>query len=108
PLRPRRQLYLWYNFDGLPTWTQWQYALDYKHMRGVSDMPGQSLYYLEFNTGWTGDHDLLTYALAAAAQAFTYGDRLSYNWVCGGWLDGKFSDRPRYMGYLKCLYTSGM
>ena len=105
---PDRQVYLWYHFDGLPTWTKWQYAFDYKHMRRVSDMPDQSLYYLEFNTGWTGDRDLLTYALDSTAQALTFGDRLSYHWVCGGWIAGKLSDRERYMGFLKSLYNSGM
>lgn len=105
---PDRQLYLWYHFGGLPSWDPWQWSYKYDYMRKVSDMPGQSLYYLEFNSGWIGDKDLLSQALTAATQAQEFGDFYSYNWVCGGWLDGKFSDPERYTGFLKCLYATGM
>jgi hypothetical protein len=106
---PKRQLYLWYHFGGMPTWSSWDWSVDYKWMRDVSDMPDQSLYYMHYNTGWTGNGDLLTHALDAAAQCLVFGDRFSYNWLCAGWdAGGKFSDPERYMGFLKCLYTSGM
>ncbi|MBI3986220.1 MAG: hypothetical protein HY343_04845 [Lentisphaerae bacterium] len=105
---PDRQAYIWYHFGGMPTWDSWQWSNDYKAMRKVSDYPDHSLYYMEFNSGWTGNADLLSKYLSATAQAIDIGDPLSYNWVCGGWLEGKFSDRACYMGFLKCLYTGGM
>ena len=37
-----------------------------------------------FNTGWTGSLDVLSCALNSAAQQIALGDKLSYNWVCGG------------------------
>ena len=76
-------------------------------MRPIADIPGQSMYYKQFNSGWTGKDDLLTFFLCSFSQAETYGDRLSYNWLCSGWKDGEFSDHERYMGFIKCLYTAG-
>jgi hypothetical protein len=105
---PERRLYLWYHFGGVPTWDPWQWSTDYKWMRRVSDLPDQSLYYKHFNTGWVGSRDLLTNAIDSAAQCLACGDRFSYNWVCAGWKKGRFSDSERYMGFLKCLYTTGM
>lgn len=105
---PKRTLYIWYHFAGQPTWDAWQWSLDYRYMRKVTDLPDQSLYYKHFNTGWTGGRDLLTNFLQATAQAIALGDPLSYNWVCAGWGDREHSDPERYMGFLKCLYASGM
>ena len=106
---PDRTLYIWYHFGGVPTWDAWTWSYDYKSLRTVADLPGQSLYYRHFNTGWTGKRDLLTYFLCATTQAISgYGDGLSYNWVCAGWRKDRFSDRKRYVGFLKCLYTAGM
>ncbi len=105
---PKRKLYLWYHFGGMPTWSPWQWSIDYKPMRKVSDLPDQSLYYKHYNSGWAANDDLLTHALDSVAQCMAYGDRFAYNWVCGGWKKGKFSDSERYMGFLKCLYTTGM
>ena len=104
---PDRKAYIWYHFGGMPTWSAKPWSWDYRHMRSVADMPGQSLYYQHFNSGWTGKNDLLTNYLCSYAQAQTYGDTLSYNWVCAGWKQGKFSEPERYMGFLKCLYTAG-
>jgi len=105
---PGRKLSLWYHFGGMPTWSPWQWSWKYEPMRTVSDMLGQSIYYKQFNSGWTGESDLLTNVLHAYTQAAPHGDTLGYHWVCGGWLEGKFSESDRYMGFLKCLYTSGM
>ena len=104
---PDRQAYLWYHFGGMPLWTAEPWSWDYKYMRPVADMPGQSLYYKQFNSGWTDGEDLLTFFLCSYAQARTCGDSLSYNWLCAGWEEGEFSERNRYMGFVKCLYTSG-
>ncbi|MCC6445025.1 MAG: hypothetical protein IT210_16405 [Armatimonadetes bacterium] len=114
---PDRTLYLHYYTDGsphrnrYPEW--WTWAWGYRWMRPISDIPNSSLYYLEFNSGWGGDNDLLTQALNAASQQIAAGDPLSYNWVCAGWVrptmgEKSFSDPKRYMGFLKCLYTAGM
>lgn len=105
---PDRRLYLWYHFGGVPTWDPWQWSTDYTWMRKVSDLPDQSLYFKHFNTGWAGSNDLLTHALDSVSQCLDHGDKFSYNWVCGGWVDEKISDPELYMGFLKCLYTSGM
>ncbi len=106
---PDRRLYLWYHFAGQPSWDPWTWSLDYRHMRPVSDLPDQSLYYREFNSGWTNRNDLLTRFLCTLTQAKErHGDALSYNWVAGGWLKGQISEPRLYMGFLKCLYTGGM
>ena len=106
---PDRRAYIWYHFGGEPSWNEWRWSHDYKYTRRLGDYPSQSLYYREFNSGWTGNSDLLTFFLCAYAQAAErYGDKLSYNWVCGGWPPGAISGIDRYTGFLKCLYTAGM
>lgn len=109
---PDRKLYIYYWTSGCPQRNQssrwWWWVWGYKWMRPVSDIPNSSIYFKQFNSGWTGENDMLTQALNAVAQCIALGDTLSYNWVCGGWLPGKFSDPQLYMGYLKCYYTAGM
>jgi hypothetical protein len=114
---PDRQLYLYYYTDGCPHRNRydgwWTWAWDYRYMRPVSDLPNTSLYYLHFNSGWTGDNDMLTQALNGVAQQIAAGDPLSYNWLCAGWVrenlgEKAFSDPEHYMGFLKCFYTAGM
>lgn len=104
---PDRRAFIWYHFGGMPGWTARPWTWNYDHMRPVADMPGQSLYYKQYNSGWTGKDNLLTFFLCSVAQAKTYGDPLSYNWLCAGWKDDQFSDLDRYMGYVKCLYAAG-
>lgn len=109
---PGLQEYIYYYTDGgldrhrYDFW--WQWVWDYRYMRHVSTRPNSSLYYLEFNSGWAGSIDLLTQALNATGAQIAQGDPLAYNWVCSGWIDGKFADDQRYMGFLKSLYTTGM
>ncbi len=113
---PDRQLYIYYfnvcpHRDRYDTW--WHWAWDYPALKGTSDLPSSSIYYLEFNTGWTGDNDLLTLTLNAVAWQISAGQPLSYNWVCGGWTrdalgDKAFSGLDRYTGFLKCYYAAGM
>ena len=113
---PDRTLYIYYYADGCPHrnryggWLTW--AWDYKWMKAVSDLPSGSSYYRHYNSGWTGNSDLLTQTLNSITQQTTQGQPLSYNWVCGGWTrkspDKDFSDDAPYTGYLKCTYTAGM
>ncbi len=82
-------------------------------MHRVSDLASSSIYYMHYNSGWTGDNDMLTQALNATAQHLAQGDALSYNWLNAGWTREKmgekaFGDLARYAGYLKCYYTAGM
>jgi hypothetical protein len=109
---PKRKLYLFYYTDGAPDrtvydgWSDW--VRDYASMRTVSDLPNSGRYYKEFNTGWTGERDLLSTVLNSVAQQISHGDPLSYSWVCGGYKTNQFSDAEHYMGFLKCYYTAGM
>ncbi len=113
---PDRQMYVYYPADSNPHrgryggWNQWCY--DYKYMRSITDRPSSSTYFKEFNTGWTGDMDLLTEVLNSVGQQIKFGDPLSYNWVCSGWMrDGNnpvFGDIGLYTGFLKCYYMAGM
>jgi hypothetical protein len=115
---PHRKMYVYYYIDGskhrgrYEGWWKWEY--DYKYMREVNDYANNSLYFGGYNTGNTGKYDWLTQALNARGEELNYGDHFTYNWVCAGW-PGKgrwvkypFSPRDRYIGFLKCLYTSGM
>ncbi|MBM4038820.1 MAG: hypothetical protein FJ290_09925 [Planctomycetes bacterium] len=114
---PKRLLYIYYYVEGCPHrnryggWKAW--AWDYPPMRRVSDLASSSIYYQHFNSGWTGNNDMLTQALNATAQHLAAGDALSYNWLNAGWTrekmgDKAFGDIVRYAGYLKCYYTAGM
>jgi len=93
---PERQLYIYYYVEGCPHrnryggWKAW--AWDYAAMRPVSDLPSSSIYYRHFNSGWTGDSDMLTQALNATAQHIARGDPLSYNWLNAGWTRPKMGD----------------
>ena len=113
---PKRTLYIYYYTDGCPHRNRyggwWTWAWDYKQMQVVSDLPSGSNYFRHFNSGWTGNNDMLTQTLNSVAQQIAEGDPLSYNFVCGGWTrkspETDFSDDAHYMGYLKCYYTAGM
>lgn len=112
---PDRRMYAFYPADSNPHrgryggWQQWCY--DYKYMRRISDRPSSSTYYKEFNTGWTGGMDILTEVLNSVGQQIKFGDPLSYNWVCSGWVRNgnkpEFGEIDRYIGFLKCYYTAG-
>ena len=116
-LVPDRRLYIYYHTSGCPHrgryghW--WHWAWDYKHMRRVSDMSNSSIYWRHYNTGFAGDNDCLTQALNSTGQRLALDEPFSYNWVNPGW-PGKGRPEPpmaepaRYMGYLKCRYTTGM
>ena len=73
----------------------------------------RAIYYKQFNTGWTGNNDMLTQVLNAVGRNMAFGEPLSYNWLCAGWSrkemgEEAFSDPAHYMGFLKCYYTAGM
>jgi hypothetical protein len=113
---PKRQLYIYYSAGGgtlrnkdanINNWSpQW------KHIKGVSDLPSNEIYYKHFNDGFTGRLNLLTIALNATANEIASGMPLSYNWVCGGWTrhdaSQNIADIARWSGFLKCYYTAGM
>jgi hypothetical protein len=113
---PNRMLYVYYTAGGETlrhkdaTIGEWGYQ--WKHMRGVSDLPSNEIYYKHFNDGFTGRLNLLTLALNAVANEIASGNPLSYNWVCGGWTRGdekvQVADMERWSGFLKCYYTAGM
>jgi hypothetical protein len=106
---PDRDLYLYYHFGAMPGWTDVRWVWDYAAMRPVADIPGQMFYYSQYdNSGWTGRNDMLSNATCAYHECLKYGDRLAYHWLCSGWGNGPFSDDDRYMGFLKCLYNTGM
>jgi hypothetical protein len=110
-------LYLYYPTSGCPhrnrnmDWWQWCYG--YEWMQPVSDIPNGESYYRHFNSGWTGEIDMLTQALNSVGLQIAQGQPLSYNWLCAGWEreelgEQAFGDLPRYMGFLKSYYTAGM
>jgi hypothetical protein len=113
---PKRDLYVFYTAGGgtlrNKDWSIDDWGLQWKHMRGVSDLPSNEVYYKHYNTGFTGRENLLTLALNAAAAEIASGDPLSYNWVCAGWTRDDaaqfLADLPRWAGFLKCYYTAGM
>jgi hypothetical protein len=112
---PDRRIYVYYPADSNPhrdrywAWKEWCY--DYKYMRKITDYPSSSTYFKEFNTGWTGNMDLLSQVLNSIGQQIKFGNPLSYNWVCSGWERGDnpqlFGEIDRYLGFLKCYYTAG-
>jgi hypothetical protein len=123
---PDRQLYVYYPTTGgthrqrSADWQQWMYG--YEWMKPVSDLASSEHYYRHFNSGWTGEDNLLTQALNAKGFEIAQGQPLSYDWLCAGWPrekglgagtadplgDGGLGDLARYTGFLKCLYVAGM
>jgi len=115
-LAPDRDLMLYYPASGhlrYPTYWQWMNdAWDYNYMRNSTDYPSASPYYTA-SDHWTKALNLLTLVLAERGNEIADGDALSYNFVCGGWRRGSSDDSlvsptDRYMGFLKCYYTTGM
>lgn len=114
---PDRLLYVFYTCSVCPhrnrynTW--WHWAYDYEPLRGISDIASAEVYYKSFNDGWVGQNDLLTMFLNSVGGQLAFGDKLAYNWLCAGWRQDKkrdadvISDPERYMGFLKCVYTTG-
>ncbi len=113
---PERDLYVYYTAGGGTMRNSWwgikEWAPQWKHLRGVSDIPSNEIYYLAYNDGFTGAKDMLTLALNATANEIASGDPLSYNYICAGWARGDakkyHADLNRWTGFLKCYYTAGM
>jgi hypothetical protein len=125
---PNRELYIFYSTGAeqyrttyyYPYWfdkaCNWGWNSDV--MVTNTDYPSFENYY-EYH-GWTNtgtnpfQDDILTRHMNAVGYNINLGHPLNYSWVCGGWGgDGVpntnyLSDIPRYIGFLKCLYTSGM
>ena len=113
---PDRQLYIYYTAGGgthrnrWGGWAEWEYG--YEWMKPVSDLPTAEFYYRHFNSGFTGDMDLLTFVLNAKGREIAAGRPLSFSWVCAGWPRGKdeavdLADIERWSGFLSCLYAAG-
>ncbi len=116
---PDRLLYVYYTTSGgthrnrYGGWKAWAHG--YEWMRGVSDLPSSESYFKHFNTGWTGDNNVLIQLLNARGFEIANGQPLAYNWLCAGWTRDKagketahLSDIARYKGFLACCYTAGM
>jgi hypothetical protein len=85
-------------------WDKWGFSF----RRGVSELPAPSLYYAHYNTGFTGDNDLLTQLLNSRAQEIAAGQTFCYPWVSLGWQRRhEIGDVVLYTGWLKCAYTAG-
>lgn len=112
---PDRLLYIYYTCGGgthrnaMPDWGDWEYQ--WEAFRANSDLPSNEAYYRHFNSGWTGDKDMLTLCLNATTREIAAGQPLSYNWLSAGW-EGEpghsHGDLTRWAGFLKCYYTAGM
>jgi len=117
---PDRQLYIYYTTGGgthrnrWGGWTAWSYG--YEWMKPVSDLASDEAYYKHFNSGWTGNRNMLKMILNAKGWEIRLGQPLTYNWLCAGWPRGNTEKNPeaglgdlqRYMGFVKCLYVTGM
>lgn len=117
---PDRQLYIYYTAGGgthRNRWGGWKaWAHGFTWMRHVSDLPSNEFYYRHYNSGWNGKMSMLTQALNAKGRELEFDKPLNYNWLCAGWPRDKDGEDPssglgdleRYMGFVKCLYTTGM
>ena len=121
-----RLLYIYYPTTGgahrnrSADWRQWMYG--YEWMKPVSDLASSEHYHRHFNSGWTGDDDILTQALNARGFEIANGQPLCYDWLCAGWPretglgsgaadlyeDRGLGDLQRYEGFLSCMYVAGM
>ena len=76
-----------------------------------TDLPSFEDYYGTV-ASWTNvPNDLLTMHLNGVGYDINFGYKTNYSWLSGGWSTtdtNALSDIPRYMGFLKCLYTAGM
>jgi hypothetical protein len=121
---PNRQAYQNYNMAGIPDintyYTSDQYGFDFSLVKDTTDYPCGSLYFSEFNEGFTssatggaywGGRDLWTQSVSNYHQQLASGKKLSINYVTGGWHERgtvKFFSRiDLYRGYLKSLYMLG-
>lgn len=127
-LLPDRELSIFYNtgneqnrYTGIANWfdssANWGWNSDV--MVTNTDLPSFEDYYTSFMR-WTTVtnpfvHDILSEHLNAVGYNIGLGHPLNYSWVCGGWsTDSSITNTPtlceipRYYGFLKCLYTSGM
>jgi len=113
---PDHRLYVYYSISGDPHrkrfghWYIWSMA--YKFIQDVSTLPSTQHYHRHYNSGLSGENDMLTMALNAKANEIHYDDPLSYDWYSGGWPRGESDEHDlapidRWMGFLKCCYTMG-
>lgn len=93
---------------------KWGYSFD--SLKTSSDLPANPLYYGHYNSGWSGENDLLTATLNVIGFQIARGSPTSYNWYNGGWSrsggsecpnKGCISDQDAYVGYLKATFAAG-
>jgi hypothetical protein len=105
---PDRDLYVYYTDGGNPHrgryggWRAW--ALPYPPSHGTSDLPSTEYYLNQFNTGFAGEGDMLTYALNCRGQELALGEPNSYDWF---WASRQDTDPLQFQGFLKCAYIMG-
>jgi hypothetical protein len=91
-------------------WDDWN--PHYEDSRGIGTLPTSQMYFRDFNDGWLGNSDALTFTLNGRGQEIKGGQPFHYQWLCAGYKEYKpgdwVSDIPRYMGYLRCIYTAGV
>lgn len=112
---PDRQLYIYYFASGGATrnyGTQNQWFWNYDKMQTVTDLPNESMYYTQFNSGWVGASTMLSQVLNGVGRQIQLGQPLSYNWVNGGWWKdgsnpGGLGELDKYAGFLKTYFTAG-
>lgn len=129
---PEREMYVFYSTgneqsrfvfpgpSGYGVWREESAAWGWwsEYMNTNTDLPSFENYYVA-PVSWTNATgttmfnvtDLLTKHLNAVAYNLTLGKSNNYSWVCAGWSNSStnaLSNIPRYMGFLKCLYVSGM
>ena len=112
---PARLHYIYYTCGGgthrnlFAGWADW--GEQWEHFKDISDLPSNEAYYQHQNSGWTGERDMLTLCINAAAREISGGKPLSYNWLSAGW-EGEpghsHGNIVRWTGFLKCYYTAGM
>jgi hypothetical protein len=91
-------------------WDVW--AAHYEDVRGICTLPTSQMYFRDFNGGWMGKDDALTFVMNGRGQEIKGGQPFHYQWLCAGYKEYKpgdwGSDIPRYRGYLRCAYTAGV
>jgi hypothetical protein len=121
---PKLGLYTFFGADEGPMRNSWllkpPYIMDgsgswyWKYMRTFLKFPANTIYYLMYNTGFTGRMDVLTQVTNAVGLQIPMGDLFSYAWINAGAPEaGKdpattIADFNRWTGFLKSWYTAGM
>lgn len=126
---PNRQYYIFYNngneqarfnqpgYRWEDEWARWGWHTD--EVEDAMDILSYESYFVGGagqsytnipNAAWNQVSDLLSRHLSAVGANLRRGQSTNYAFVCAGWSlsnSNRFSEMPRYVGFLKALYTSG-